>query len=65
MRLDPIFLIILSDLFVNLAAGWFGSAFILPITSRKKKFAWWVLLMHIGFGTISLLVSYILRRLAI
>lgn len=27
----------LSELFVNLSAGWFGAAFIVPLTSGKPR----------------------------
>lgn len=27
----------ISDLFINLSAGWFGAAFIIPISTRKIK----------------------------
>jgi len=63
MKPDPVFLNIISELFVNLSAGWFGVAFIVPLTSKRPKFKWWVLPIHIGFGIVSLLFSYTLRKL--
>lgn len=62
IKLDPLWFIILSELFINLAAGWFGAAIIVPLTSKRRKTKWWILPMHIGFGIVSLLISYILRK---
>jgi len=61
-RLDPLFVIILSDLFVNLSAGWFGAAFIVPLVSKRSKLKFRVLFLNLLFGTISLVVAYVLRR---
>lgn len=62
VKLDPVLLLILSDLFVNLSAAWFGAAFIVPISLRRKKVKLGVLLLNILFAIISLIVAYILRR---
>ena len=61
-RLDPLFVIILSDLFVNLSAGWFGAAFIVTLVSKRSKLKFRVLFLNLLFGTISLVVAYVLRR---
>lgn len=48
----------LSDLFINLAAGWFGAAIILPITIRSNiKLNFTLLLVNILFGIFCLLVA--------
>lgn len=62
MKADPVLLSVISDLFVNLAAGWLGTAFIVPLTSKRPKFKWWVLCVHLIFGMLSLLIAYILRK---
>lgn len=36
MKLEPIWLSAISDLFINLSAGWLAAAFITPNFSRKK-----------------------------
>ena len=36
-KINPTFLVIVSDLFVNLSAGWLGAAFIIPATSKAPK----------------------------
>lgn len=64
LRLDPLFLTIVSDLFVNLSAGWFGAAFIVPVASKKPKLKWWVLLLNISFGIISLVNAYLIKNIA-
>lgn len=59
--MKPILLSILSDLFVNLSAGWFGAAFIVPITTKKSKIRWWILTVNIAYGILTLVISLILR----
>lgn len=50
---------ILSDLFVNLSAGWFGAALIVPISTKQEgHFDWFTLLINITFAIISLGVAY-------
>lgn len=60
--LDPLFLITLSDLFINLSAGWFGAAAIIPLASKRITLRWKLLPIHIGFGIVSLLLSYLLKK---
>lgn len=36
MVLNSIWLQLISDLFVNLSAGWFGAALIVPTTSKRS-----------------------------
>ena len=62
MKVDLVFLIIIYDLFVNLAAGWFGAAFIVPLTSKTVQTKW-LLFVNISLGIISLLVGYIFGKL--
>jgi len=64
LHLDPLFLTTFSDLLVNLSAGWFGAAFIVPLASKKTKIKWWVLLLNISFGMISLINAFLLKKIA-
>jgi len=52
--IDPLLLITLSDLFVNLSAGWFGAAIIVPLTEPKLKLKLWVLTTNLLFGILFL-----------
>lgn len=55
--------LVLSDLFTNLAAGWFGAALIIPITGKlPKKLNLWLLTYNVGFGTLSLLTAVLFRK---
>lgn len=61
---DSIWLTTISDLFVNLSAGWFGVVLILSPTVRvPKKANLLVLTFDIIFGSFSLTVAYMLRTL--
>lgn len=58
-----IWLLALSDLFINLAAGWFGAALVIPITGRlPKRLNLWLLTYNASFGTLSLLIAVLLRK---
>lgn len=55
---------VLSDLFVNLSAGWFGAALILSIYARDgQKIDWSALIFNLFFGMLSLVVAYIIINL--
>ena len=56
-----IFLNSISDLLINLAAGWFGAAFILPMTIRKFKANIKILLINLSCGIITLLLAVLIR----
>lgn len=59
---DPIFLLVISDLFVNLSAGWIGAALILPTNlPRNRKGKVWVLIIDLGYGILILVIAYTLR----
>lgn len=59
-------LTILSELFVNLAAGWFAAAFIIPITSKKpKNLNFWLLTINILFGIVCLVLAFLFRRVTL
>lgn len=53
----------LSDLFINLSAGWFGAAIIAPIATKRPKFKPWGLIINIIFGILALLFAVFLRSL--
>ena len=64
-KIEPGLLIVLSELFVNLAAGWFGAVFIVPnFSGLKLPFNLFVLTMDILLGIFSLVVAFKLRKLS-
>ncbi len=53
---------ILSELLINLAAGWYGAAVIIPIASLKPTVIdLSALTADIIFGTVCIIISYKLR----
>lgn len=61
--LSPIWLEILSELFVNLAAGWFALVFIEPRFSSLDTFEMFLVLTAKGsLGILSLLLAKYLRE---
>lgn len=62
--MDPSWFLILSDLFINLAAGWLGVVLIVPITSKKsRKIKLVVLTTNMLFAIFSLVAAYELKKL--
>lgn len=60
---DPLLLSILSELFVNLSAGYFGVAFITPSFSRKRKWARiGVLFNYVVYGMLLLVMAFVFRK---
>jgi len=58
-QIDPQIGQILSDLFVNLSAGWLGAAFIVPIVSnRRGKIKLFILTANIILGILALIIAY-------
>lgn len=58
------FLLTLSDLFINLSAGWFGTALILPVfLVQPLQLNILVLTTDISFGILSFTISFKLRRI--
>lgn len=54
---------IFSELFVNLSAGWFGAALIIPTFFENTLILnLWVLTLDLILGTLFLVLSYIFRR---
>lgn len=61
--MDPAFASVIADLLINLSAGWFGAAVIIPINTRqtgKIRFAY--LIANLVLATLSLLTAYTLRK---
>lgn len=51
-----------SELFVNLAAGWFGAAFVVPsFLKLRSPYNLILLTADLLFGIVALLVSVVLR----
>lgn len=66
MILDPQWVVVLSDLFTNLSAGWFGAALIVPATSKRQgSVKLGLLISNIGLGILFLAFAYQLRRFAV
>ena len=52
----------ISDLFINLSAGWFGAAFIFPaFNGGFDNLNLGLLILDAGFGIVFLLVAHMLR----
>ena len=60
--MDKVALGIFAELLINLAAGWFGAAIILPIRSEKGKIKFLLLTVNLSCGILSLAVAYVIRR---
>lgn len=57
-NLEQVILSTISDLSVNISAGFFGATFILPITTRKSsKISISLLIFNLLFAIIFLLIS--------
>lgn len=61
--LDPVLLVTLSDLLLNLSAGWFGATLIVIPGLKEAKLNRFLLTINIGSGSLTLLVAYLLRKL--
>lgn len=60
--LDKTWFLIISDLLINMAAGWLGAVLIVPNFSKEKgKRKLIILTMDIFLATVSLIVAYKLR----
>ena len=55
-------LLIISDLFVNLSAGWFGAVFIVPNFSKKKgSERFLVLISNLAASILCLIIAFELK----
>ena len=63
MLTDAVLFSVFSDLLINLSAGWFGAAVIVPLNVVKKpKTRLWSLLVNIIFGIVSVILAVSLRK---
>lgn len=66
MILNPQWVIVLSDLFTNLSAGWFGAALIVPVTSKRRgSVRVSFLISNMGLGILFLVFAHEIRRLVV
>ncbi|MEK7617105.1 MAG: hypothetical protein AAB414_03550 [Patescibacteria group bacterium] len=62
--MDPYWFVIISNLFINLSAGWFAAALIIPATSKRTvKLNFWLFTVDILFGILCLVVAFYLGKL--
>lgn len=62
-KIEPALLVILSELLVDLAAGWFGAVFIVPnFTKIRSPFNLAILTGGILAGILSLAIAFRLRK---
>lgn len=62
--IDPVWLTVFSELFVNLSAGWFGAAVIVPVVSEKPRSVnLWLLIANTLSAIFSLVIAFKLRKL--
>lgn len=55
--------LLISDLLINLSAGWFGAALIVPTFSNDSlTMNLWILTMDMLLGTLFLTMSFLFRR---
>jgi len=65
LKINPLILLTVSDIFTNLSAGWFGAAFIVPLASDKPPtFNLLVLFLDVFFGIVFFIAAYRLRKSA-
>lgn len=61
--MDTIILSTFADLLINLSAGWFGAAVIVPLFAKRPKFRIWALILNLFFGIFALLAAIFFRSL--
>jgi len=62
-KIDYLWFLVLSDLFVNLSAGWFGAAFIIPVFSDKPiSVNLGILTTDIVLGIVFLILAFRLKK---
>lgn len=62
---DTVLFLVVSELFVNLSAGWFGAAFIAPnFSHRKAPLKYFLLTLDFILGILFLLIAFQLRRIS-
>lgn len=64
MTRGRVWTVLFSDLFVNLSAGWYGAAVIIPtFSSSPLPIDFMILIINFVLGSMFLLASYIFRIL--
>lgn len=62
--MDSFWFVIASNLFVNLSAGWFAAALIVPATSKRAiRLNFWVFTIDILFGIFCLVAAFYLGKI--
>ena len=62
-KINPLILFTIADVLVNLSAGWFGAATILPAFSEKPAILNLpILITDLIFGTVCFVTAYRLRK---
>lgn len=62
MRVDVVWLQIISELCVNLSAGWIGAAVVIPVTSKlDRKVNLGVLTVNLALSIVFLVAAFELR----
>lgn len=60
---NPVLLATLADFCINISAGWFGAAFIVPVLSKRKKSRFVSLTINLLLSMMFLIVAFGLRVL--
>lgn len=64
MKIDPVWFTVISDLFVNLSAGWFGVVLIAPnFLTKKSPLKYFLLTSDIVAGIVSLVIAFELKKI--
>lgn len=62
---DPAWWTLLSELSVNICAGWLGAAFIIPATSKRpRRVNLFVLTTNLLFAILFFVIAFQLRKVA-
>lgn len=59
--MEDVLLGVFADLLINLSAGWFGAALIIPLTINRVKMRRSLLIGNILYGIVTLLFAILLR----
>lgn len=61
MSMNDVLQATFADFLINIAAGWFGAAVILPIRTERRKIKFLLLIVNIICCMVSLLFAYMIR----
>jgi len=65
MHVVSIWFSVISDLFINLAAGWFGAVIVVPITSQQsEKVKLGLLTTNLLLAILSLVIAFKFKELS-